>query len=128
MFASAHRAKACRVAADTGKGCNSILRVYLDLVDSKGHHDVYAMVVDGFKNPVVSLFYILAQAILFVHLRHGIGSVFQTLGLNTPRSQPFVSKLALGTAGLILLGNLAIIIAVWFNLVPTHHAPKTLLG
>ena len=67
---------------------------YLVLVDPAGRHDVYSMVVAGFKNPVVSVLYIVAMVFLYVHLSHGIGSVFQTLGLNTPRTQPFVTGLS----------------------------------
>lgn len=101
---------------------------YLDLVDTKGRHDVYAMVVAGFHNPLVCGFYLLAQAFLFVHLRHGVGSVFQTLGLNTPRSQSFVGRLALGVAMAVALGNVAIVVAVWAGWVPDHHAPRTYVG
>ena len=46
------------------------------------------------RDPVISAIYIVAMGFLYVHLSHGIGSVFQTLGLNTPRTQPFVSRLS----------------------------------
>ena len=44
-------------------------------------HDVYSMVYLGFANPVVSLFYIVAVALLSLHLLHGVDAMFQTFGL-----------------------------------------------
>jgi succinate dehydrogenase / fumarate reductase cytochrome b subunit len=90
---------------------------YLELTDSKGRHDVYRMVIAGFRNPYISVFYIACQVLLFFHLRHGIASVFQTLGLNGPRFQPFLSLAALATAFLLAAGNIAIVVAVWARLV-----------
>lgn len=55
--------------------------VVAQLVDSKGRHDVYNMVVLGFQNPMISGFYILAQLFLGLHLSHGFASAAQTLGL-----------------------------------------------
>jgi succinate dehydrogenase / fumarate reductase cytochrome b subunit len=91
---------------------------YLSLVDPAGRHDVYSMVVAGFKNPVVSVLYIVAMLLLYVHLSHGIGSVFQTLGLNTPRTQRFVTALSRTLAILLAGGNIAIVVLVWAGYVP----------
>jgi succinate dehydrogenase / fumarate reductase, cytochrome b subunit len=91
---------------------------YLALVDLAGRHDVYSMVVAGFKNPVVSVLYIVAMVFLYVHLSHGIGSVFQTLGLNTPRTQPFVTGLSRTLALVLAAGNIAIVVLVWTGQVP----------
>lgn len=91
---------------------------YLSLVDPAGRHDVYSMVVAGYSNPVVSVLYIVAMVILYVHLSHGIGSVFQSLGLNTPRTQRFVTGLSQTLAVLLAGGNIAIVVAVWAGYVP----------
>ena len=91
---------------------------YLSLVDPAGRHDVYSMVVAGFHNPVVSVLYVVAMGFLYVHLTHGIGSVFQTLGLNTPRTQPFVTGLSRTLALLLAGGNIAIVVLVWVGYVP----------
>jgi len=48
-------------------------------------HDVYSMVVMGFRNPAVSAFYILSLAFLASHLSHGIASLFQTLGFSNDK-------------------------------------------
>lgn len=91
---------------------------YLELVDVNNHHDVYSMVVAGFKEPPIAILYILAQLALLVHLSHGIGSVFQSLGLNTPRIQPFVSLASKGLAFVVVAGNIAIVVAVWAGYIP----------
>jgi succinate dehydrogenase / fumarate reductase cytochrome b subunit len=90
---------------------------YLSLHDSAGRHDVYSMVINGFSSPLVAATYILAQAILFIHLSHGIQSVFQTLGLNTPRTARAFKLLGYSVAGLIFVGNCSIVIAVWAGFV-----------
>ena len=48
-------------------------------------HDVYRMIVAGFSNKVISIFYIIAMVLLAMHLSHGTASLFQTLGLRTKR-------------------------------------------
>jgi succinate dehydrogenase / fumarate reductase cytochrome b subunit len=85
---------------------------YLQLKDANGQHDVYAMMVAGFSSPVISGLYLIAQAFLFVHLAHGIQSVFQTLGLVGKRFTPAVQLMGYGISGLIFAGNAAIVVAV----------------
>jgi succinate dehydrogenase / fumarate reductase cytochrome b subunit len=101
---------------------------YLDLVDAQGRHDVYSMVVMGFSDPIVSTIYVLAMLLLFVHLKHGIGSVFQTLGLNTPRLQPWVRRFGFLFAFLICFGNIALVSTIWLGQVPIDPSPRTTAG
>lgn len=88
------------------------------LPDGTAVHDVYSMVVAGFLNPVIVGLYLLAQAVLFVHLRHGIPSMFQTLGLKNARSRGPIDLFGLAVAAFILAGNCGIVLAVWFGYVP----------
>ncbi len=81
----------------------------------EGEHalDVYAMVVAGFSHGGVSLLYIVAQILLGVHLSHGASSLFQTLGLRGAGKEAGKTDLfAKGFAGLIVVGNCSIPIAV----------------
>ena len=55
------------------------------LIDEKGRHDVYTMVILGFSNIYVSTFYVIAQVCLAFHLSHGIGSAAQTFGLTASK-------------------------------------------
>ncbi len=101
---------------------------YLSLVDSEGRHDVYSMVVAGFRNPLLSILYIVAQIGLLIHMSHGVASVFQTFGFNSPRSQKFVTLTAWGVAGFVALGNIAIVIAVWTGVVTPLDKVHTIVG
>jgi succinate dehydrogenase / fumarate reductase cytochrome b subunit len=47
--------------------------------------DVYSNMVNGFRVLPVSVVYIAAMALLCLHLRHGVQSMFQTLGFNHPK-------------------------------------------
>ncbi len=49
--------------------------------EGKVLHDVYAMLIVGFANEWVSGLYIIAMAVIGFHLVHGVGSMFQSVGL-----------------------------------------------
>jgi succinate dehydrogenase / fumarate reductase cytochrome b subunit len=95
-------------------------RNYLELRDDKGRHDVYAMVVAGFSEPVLVGIYVLAQVALFVHLLHGVQSSFQTLGLKNRRFRRVMWWLGFLIALAVLLGNLVIVVGVWGGMVPRY--------
>jgi len=78
--------------------------------------DVYGMVVQGFSNIFISLFYIVSMAFLCFHLSHGFASVFQTLGLRTKKSADLIQWAGWGYAAFIFFGNISIPIAVLFGL------------
>ncbi len=71
-------------------------------------HDVYGMVIAGFKNPFIVLFYILAISLLCSHLSHGIASIFQTLGLRSRKTADGIQALAWMVTIALWLGFLAI--------------------
>jgi len=90
---------------------------YLSLKDEHGYHDVFTMVKSGFETPWISVIYIACQILLYVHLSHGISSSLQTLGLLGKRFSPVAKLAAMGIAGTVLVGNLAIVGAVWLKLI-----------
>lgn len=49
------------------------------------HGQVYANVYSGFQSLFTAGFYVVAMALLALHLYHGTWSMFQTLGVDTPR-------------------------------------------
>jgi succinate dehydrogenase / fumarate reductase cytochrome b subunit len=79
--------------------------------------NVRANVINGFLNPAVSGFYILAMILLCMHLYHGIWSMFQSLGVNHPRYTPRLKKGAAIFAILIAIGNCSIPLAVLAGIV-----------
>jgi succinate dehydrogenase / fumarate reductase cytochrome b subunit len=70
--------------------------------------DVHSMVIVGFQNPVVSLFYIGAVGLLSLHLLHGIDSLFQTIGWRSTPWAGFLRGIVRVFCALYFLGNLAI--------------------
>jgi succinate dehydrogenase / fumarate reductase cytochrome b subunit len=85
---------------------------YLELTDARGKHDVYRMMVEGFSQPLVSIFYIVSMGLLLIHLRHGVSSLFQSLGLRSKRSFRFFDRFARLSALVIFLGNCSIPLAI----------------
>ncbi len=81
--------------------------------------DPYGNVINGFRVPAVSLFYIIAMALLCLHLRHGLSSMVQTLGLHHPRYTPRLKALAVIVATLIFFGFVSIPVAVMAGVIPT---------
>ena len=90
---------------------------YKTMLDSELRHDVYGMIVKGFKNPYASGFYIVAVGLLAMHLNHGIASMFQTLGLNSAKVRPLWEKGGPALSWLIFLGYASIPVAVLIGIV-----------
>lgn len=59
-------------------------------VDANGNHDLFAVMVETFKNPWLVLLYVLAMVSLAYHLLHGFSSAFQTLGWNHKKYTPII--------------------------------------
>ena len=78
---------------------------------------VFQNVVSGFQVPWVSAFYIVAMLALAPHLRHGIWSLFQTLGLSHPRYDRLRVPVALGLTVLVVALNISFPVAVLTGLV-----------
>lgn len=78
---------------------------------------VYSNVVASLGNPIVALFYLLANAALGVHLYHGAWSLFQSLGINSPRFNPWRRAFAIAFAAVTVGGNLSFPIAVQLGIV-----------
>jgi succinate dehydrogenase / fumarate reductase cytochrome b subunit len=94
---------------------------YLELKDSAGRQDVYEMTVAGFRNPYIAVLYLVSQIVLFVHLRHGVPSAFQTLGLKNARFRGPIDILGLSVALFVLVGNGGLVLAVQFGLVKSMY-------
>ena len=90
---------------------------YHNLVDSLGRHDVYSMVIIGFQNIFVSAFYVIAVGLLCWHLSHGISSMFQSIGWQSPKYQPMLAKIAWTISILLFLGYVVVPISILAGLV-----------
>ncbi len=81
------------------------------------------MMIYGFRNPILAILYLIAQLFLFLHLTHGVASMFQTVGLNAPRAQRLIRGVAWVVALVVCLGNAGIVLGVWFG--PLEPTPQT---
>lgn len=88
---------------------------YAGQVDPQGRHDVYYMVVRSFQNPAISIVYVVAVALMSMHLSHGIGGFLQTLGLKHPRYSRGLRLVGPLTATIIAIGYASIPVAVLFG-------------
>jgi succinate dehydrogenase / fumarate reductase cytochrome b subunit len=79
--------------------------------------DVYHNFVAGFRVVPVSLFYIFAMLALGLHLRHGLWSMFQTLGVSHPRYMRMAHVGAWIFAAIIVIGNISFPLAVLAGIV-----------
>ena len=70
--------------------------------------DVRSMMIRGFSNPLVSIFYIVAIGLLSLHLLHGGESLFQTLGWRNHRWERGLRAVVTVLCAAYFLGNLAI--------------------
>jgi len=76
------------------------------------NNNAYQMVVVGFQNWFVSLFYIVAITMLCSHLSHGVASIFQTLGLRTRNNAALINGFAKVYTAVIWIGFVSIPVAV----------------
>ena len=92
------------------------------LPDGEKGRDVYAMVVLGFQVWWVVLFYLVAQGLLFVHLGHGLASMFQSLGFRNHVWWPRIEWLAKAASIAIFVGYSVIPIAIYLRVVGADYA------
>jgi len=80
-------------------------------------NDVYGNLISGLSVWYVALFYVIANIALGFHLYHGVWSVFQTLGLNHPKYNPWRRCLATLAACGIAIGYISIPVAIYLGIV-----------
>jgi len=90
---------------------------YRDLHDAHGWHDIYRMMVIGFSNGWVSGFYVLGIGLLCLHLSHGAGAMFQSLGLKNEAYASVIDCSAKAVSIVIFLGYISIPLAVLAGMV-----------
>jgi len=77
----------------------------------------YENVVASFQRWPVAIVYIAANLLLGLHILHGTWSLFQSLGWNSPRFNPWRRGFAAGFAAIIVIGNVSFPIAVLTGIV-----------
>lgn len=79
--------------------------------------EVYRNVDASLSRVPVAALYIVANLALGVHLFHGTWSLFQSMGWNNPRFNPWRRGLAAGVAAAVVVGNISFPVAVLLGIV-----------
>jgi succinate dehydrogenase / fumarate reductase cytochrome b subunit len=74
--------------------------------------DVYANVVTGLRVWYASAFYMAAMFALGLHLYHGVGSMCQSVGMNSPQVNGGIRTFATSVTLAVVIGFIAIPVAV----------------
>jgi succinate dehydrogenase / fumarate reductase, cytochrome b subunit len=90
---------------------------FRELHDRLGRHDVFRMLVLGFRHPLVSLFYVAGLFLLTTHLSHGFASVVQTLGINNRKIADFVSIGGQTLAWVVFAGYVSIPLTIFLGII-----------
>lgn len=90
---------------------------YFHLEDNLGRHDVYSMVVLGFQQWYITAIYVLAQIFVALHVSHGLPSMFQTLGWNSPRFDRGFRLAGRTLAIVLFLGYSSIPLAIYLGII-----------
>ena len=90
--------------------------IYVPLGDH-GMVDVYVMMVQGFSSALPVIIYVVGLFFLFLHVGHGIQSLFQTLGLSNDKSLPFMEIVSKLVSVVLLVGYISIPMLVVFGLI-----------
>ena len=87
--------------------------------DRAGRHDVYFMVFQPFKNPLIAAGYVAAMLMLGQHLWHGATSLLQTAGLHHSAYNGPVRGGIKALVVLVVLAFIAIPVSIFFGLLPS---------
>jgi succinate dehydrogenase / fumarate reductase cytochrome b subunit len=83
----------------------------------EGGYDVYHNLISGFSIWYISAAYIVAVALLGLHLYHGLWSMFQSTGFSHPRYTPRLKVLAKVFAVAITAGYISIPVSVMAGII-----------
>ena len=79
--------------------------------------DIYSNMIATFERVPVAIIYVVAILALGVHIWHGTWSLFQSIGVNSPRFNRWRRLLAYGLTGFIVIGNISMPLAVQFGII-----------
>ncbi|MCW2581814.1 MAG: Succinate dehydrogenase subunit [Klenkia sp.] len=95
-----------------------ILDLTLGAVNPAGRDSLpYGRLVEGFSNPFVTAWYLLALVALGFHIRHGVWSATQTLGHSNKRRERALNVFAIVFAVVLIGGYMTIPLAVTFGII-----------
>ncbi len=88
---------------------------YRTVVEGVEMRDLYRLMMEVFVQPLYVFWYVICLVLLGFHLRHGVGSIFQSLGLLNNRSQKTIQAVSWIYASVVAVGFLAQPISVFLK-------------
>ncbi len=86
------------------------------LIDGVEMRDLSSLVIEKFQNPIYAFGYTGVMIMLAFHLRHGIWSAWQSIGLLNSKISPAVYAIALVLAMLMAIGFIILPLSIYFGL------------
>ena len=87
------------------------------VIDGVEMRDLSSLVMEKFQNPIYAFGYTGVMIMLAFHLRHGIWSAWQSIGVLNSKISPAVFAIALILAILIAIGFIALPLSIFFGLI-----------
>lgn len=94
---------------------------YSTVIDGVEMRDLASLVIEKFQNPIYAFGYGAVMIMLAVHLRHGIWSAWQSIGLLNDKISPVVYAIALILAVLMAIGFLILPLAIYFGVLANTY-------
>jgi succinate dehydrogenase / fumarate reductase cytochrome b subunit len=88
--------------------------VYQTTVDGVAMRDLFRLMIEVFQQPGYVAWYIVCLLLLGFHLSHGVGSLFQSLGLKNDMTAPSIQRISKIYAWVVAAGFLAQPLYVFF--------------
>lgn len=85
--------------------------------DANGNHDLFAMMVETFQNPLLVALYVFSMGSLAYHLLHGFASAFQTLGWNHKKYTPIIKAVGFWYTIIICVLFAAMPLSIYLGLI-----------
>lgn len=83
-------------------------------IDANGNRDIYALVVQQFTTTFALVSYLIGLVALFLHLKHGFKSAFQTLGLEHKKYTPAIKAIGVIYSIVVPLGFATLPVYIYF--------------
>ena len=90
---------------------------YSTVVNGVEMRDLSSLMIEKFRNPVYAFGYAGVMIILAFHLRHGIWSAWQSIGVLNSKISPAVYAISLILAILIAIGFIALPLSIYCGLI-----------
>lgn len=86
-------------------------------VDLNGNENLYAVMLEEFKEPLIIVIYLLGVISLAYHLMHGFQSAFQTMGWNHPKYTPVIKSVGFWFSIIISILFAAMPLSIFFGII-----------